>query len=208
MLTARYRQGELSYLLGDLPGARRALEAFTSAKVAHRGLEMAWTYLGDTCFGLQDFAPARIAYERSLSSYPSGRLAERAKYGLGRTLAELGEHERAISVLRELAAGGGPEWVERAWMQIGLIQKSAWQFAEAVDALVSLEKSAPSSALIPEARLHRAQALARLAKLARRKRFYEPCRRCAPEPTGTAGRARACHASSSSKTMPTLRLRH
>ena len=164
MLTARYRQGELAYLLGDLHGARRALEAFTRENVAHRGLEMAWTYLGDTCFGLQDFAQARIAYERSLAAYPAGRLVLRAKYGLGRTLAQLGEYDRALSVLRELASTGGPEWVDKAWLQIGLIRQSRGQFAAAVEAFTALEQAAPQSALTPEAQLHRALALARLNK--------------------------------------------
>ena len=93
-LTARYRLGELAYLLGDLAAARRSLEEFSAATADHPGLEMALTYLGDTCFGLQDFPPARAAYQRSLSAYPNGRLADRAKYGLGRTLAALGERSR------------------------------------------------------------------------------------------------------------------
>src|SRR5262249_62040997 len=51
-LTARYRPGELAYLTGDLGAARQALEAFTATTVDHPGLETAWTYLGDACFGL------------------------------------------------------------------------------------------------------------------------------------------------------------
>jgi len=164
-LSAQYRVGELSYLLGDMPAARRSLEAFTQAKVDHPAKEMAWTYLGDTCFGMKDMPRARLAYERSLSSYPRGRLADRAKYGLGRTLAELGERDEGLKRLRDLAKDGEPEWVDRSWLQIGLIQKSAGQFAEAVEAFASLEKAAPRSALRPEARLHRALALARLDRL-------------------------------------------
>ena len=41
--------------LAILPAARKALEAFTSAyRPSHPSLELAWTYLGDTCFGLED----------------------------------------------------------------------------------------------------------------------------------------------------------
>jgi len=161
-LTARYRLGELSYLVGDLAAARRALEAFTAIKVEHAGFETAWTYLGDTCFGLEDLPGARRGYERSLAAYPQGRLADRARYGLGRTLAGLGERDRAIAILQELARKGGPDWVDRAWLQIGLIRKSAGQFAEAVEALGALERAAPRSALKSEAQLHRALALVRL----------------------------------------------
>ena len=71
-LTARYRLGELAYLVGDLAAARRSLEEFSAATTDHPGLEMALTYLGDTCFGLQDFTAARVAYQRSLAAYPGG----------------------------------------------------------------------------------------------------------------------------------------
>jgi len=163
-LTARYRLGELAYLVGDLPAARRSLEEFTSATADHPGLEMAWTYLGDTCFGLRDFPRARLAYERSLAAYPHGRLAERAKYGLGRTLAALGNREQALTLLQELTKQVNPEWVDRAWLQIGLIRNSAGQFTEAVAAFATLEQVAPRSALRPEAKLQRALALVRLKR--------------------------------------------
>jgi cellulose synthase operon protein C len=183
-LSAQYRVGELSYLLGDMPAARRSLEAFTQAKVDHPAKEMAWTYLGDTCYGMNEMPRARLAYERSLSSYPRGRLADRAKYGLGRTLAELGERDEGLKRLRDLAKDGAPEWVDRSWLQIGLIQKSAGQFAEAVAAFASLEKAAPRSALRSEARLHRALALARLDRLVEAETLLTTLANDASEPLG------------------------
>ena len=165
-LTARYRLGELAYLLGDLRGSRSSLEEFTAATADHPGLEMAWTYLGDACFGLQEFSRARIAYERSLATYPQGKLVERAKYGLGRSLAALGEQERAERVLQELANQPKPEWVDRAWLQIGLIRKSAGLFEEAVAAFSAVERTVPGSPLAHEAQLQRALALIRLNRAA------------------------------------------
>ncbi len=163
--TARYRLGELSYLTGDLPAARRSLEAFTATRGDHQGLETAWTYLGDVCFALNDLPAARLAYERSLSAFPRGRMADRARYGLGRTLAGLGDRDRAVRVLGELAQKGAPEWVDRAWLQIGTTQQAAGRFAEVVEAMSALERAAPSSALKQEARLRRAQALVRLGRV-------------------------------------------
>ena len=77
-LTARYRLGELAYLLGDLPAARQSLEEFRAATSDHAGLEMALTYLGDTYFGLQDFAQAHSLSEvaGSLSPWSAGRASE------------------------------------------------------------------------------------------------------------------------------------
>jgi cellulose synthase operon protein C len=163
-LTARYRVGELSYLLGDMTAARQALEAFTRAKANHPALEMAWTYLGDACFGMKDMPGARLAYQQSLTLYPQGRLADRAKYGFGRTLAELGQPDEGLRRLRDLAKGGDPEWVDRAWLQIGLIEKSNGRLTDALAAFNSLETAAPRSALRADARLQQALTLAQLKR--------------------------------------------
>ena len=85
----RYRLGELSYILGDLPEARKWLESFLADAAKHPNQETAWTYLGDVRFGLDDLPAARTAYERSLADFPRGQLADRSRYGLGRTLAGL-----------------------------------------------------------------------------------------------------------------------
>ncbi len=162
--TARYRVGELSYLTGDLTAARRALETFTAAQPGHPGQEMAWTYLGDACFGLGDLPAARRAYERSLALYPRGRMASRAKYGLARTLADSGERDRALETLQELVTAAEPDWVDRAWLQIGLIRSAAGQYAGAVEAFSTLERVAPKSPFLHQARLQRALALARLER--------------------------------------------
>lgn len=162
--TARYRVGELSYLTGDLAAARRALETFTGEKAPHPALETAWTYLGDVCYALNDMSAARSAYERSLADHARGRLADRARYGLARTLAVLGDRDRALRLLRDLAQRGGPEWVDRAWLQIGTIELAAGRPAEAVEALTTLERTVPASALKGEARLRRARALDRLGR--------------------------------------------
>ncbi len=163
-LTARYRVGELAFLLGDLVTARRSLEEFSAATKDHPGLEMGLTYLGDTCFTLRDYQPARAAYERALAMFPRGRLVDRARFGLGRTLAALEEREAALTVMRELTAPSRPEWVDRAWLQIALIQKGGGHYQEALDALDTLERVAPRSPQLSEARLQRALVLVRMGR--------------------------------------------
>jgi cellulose synthase operon protein C len=163
-LSARFRLGELSYLLGELAAARAHLEAFTSAKTDHPSRELAWTYLGDARLGLDDPPGAKAAYERSLAGYPRGRSADRARFGLARALAATGERDRALSLLDELVKKGLPEWVDRCWLQIGLIRESAGRPAEAIDAFSTLERVAPGSLLKPEARLHRGLAIAGLGR--------------------------------------------
>jgi cellulose synthase operon protein C len=182
--SAQYRLGELSYLLGDLPAAREALEKFTSAGGQHPSLESAWTYLGDTCFGLEDMPQAKAAYERSIAAYPQGRTADRARYGLARTLAVSGERDKALVMLEALTKKGSPDWADRCWLQIGLIQESAGRLPEAVQAYQSLERIAPSSALAPEARLHRAIALVGLGRKPEAEGLLEVLATSGPEATG------------------------
>ena len=79
--------GELSYLLVNLPAARKALQAFTSGRKDHPSLELAWTYLATLVSGSTTWAGRKLAYERSLAAYPQGRTADRARYGLARSLA-------------------------------------------------------------------------------------------------------------------------
>lgn len=165
-LTAQYRVGETSYMLGDLPAARRALEQFTATASAapggHRNLETAWPYLGEVCLRMHDLPRARQAYEQSLKLHPKGRLADRARFGLGRTLALQGKADEAVALLTELAEHGGGDWTDRAWLQIGEAEVEAGRLAEAVKAFETLERVAPRSPLVFEGKLNRAEALVKL----------------------------------------------
>jgi len=160
--TAWYRLGELSYMLGDLPAAREALERFTADPAPHVNLETAWTYLGDVRLGLDDPGAAREAYETSLERFPKGRLADRARYGLGRSLAAIGETAAALDALEELVDRGTADWLDKGLLQIGKIELAAGRFEEAEKAFARLAEVAPQSALAMEAQLRRAEALMRL----------------------------------------------
>jgi cellulose synthase operon protein C len=160
--TARYRVGETAYMIGDLPLARQALETFTAENPDHRHLETAWPYLGDVYLRLGDLPRARKAYDEALASYPEGRLADRARFGLGRTLALQGDSEAALKVFNVLVERGGPEWIDRSWLQIGQILAGSGQFAKAIEAFETLEKLAPRGQLVAESRLNRAEALLQL----------------------------------------------
>ncbi|MBX6313443.1 MAG: tetratricopeptide repeat protein [Isosphaeraceae bacterium] len=160
--TAWYRVGETAYMLGDLAAARAALGTYTEGDPKHRYQDLAWTYLGDVCFALKDLPAARRAFEQALRSYPEGRLADRARYGLARTLAGQGETDRALTLFNTLVERGDRAWAEKAQYQIGEVRAAAGQYAEAVSAYEALEQAAPRSPLIPEARLHKAECLARL----------------------------------------------
>ncbi|OJW15665.1 MAG: hypothetical protein BGO49_15590 [Planctomycetales bacterium 71-10] len=159
--TAWYRLGELSYMLGDLPAAREALERFTSGPADHANLETAWTYLGDVRLALDDPAGARTAYEESLGRFPDARLADRARYGLARSLAATGDGPKALEVLDELIRRGPPEWLDKARLQVGKIELAAGRFEAAEQAL---GKVGPGP-IQAEARLRRGQALMRLDRL-------------------------------------------
>lgn len=162
--TALFRVGETSYFLHDLPAARKALEDFTQSNPKHRDLESALPYLGDVCFQLRDLPAARRAYEKSIDLYPSGRLADRARYWLGLTEMAQGQNEDALRLFADLARRKVPEWSEKAQYQLAQVRLSAGQFAEAAEAYDTLERAYPKSPQLPEARLHRAEALLKLGR--------------------------------------------
>jgi TolA-binding protein len=172
--TAWYRLGELGLMLGDLAEARRALEHFTAGEPGHPNLETAWAYLGDACFALNDLPAARRAYERSLEDFPRGRLADRSRYGLARTLGGLGETQKSLELMIGLAKSGSPEWVERSWIQAARLQIGMGRFAEVVESLEALERVAPRSPFGAEARLLRAEALAKLGRLREAEEWVAP----------------------------------
>lgn len=164
--TAWYRVGEAAFMLGDLPAAQHAMETYTEKYPKHRFNETAWPYLADVCLRLGDLPKARRAYEKALADFPKGRLVDRAKLGLGRTLAQQGETEAALKVLDDLTRTGGVDWATKAWFHIGQVRSTAGEYAQAVEAYDTLAKTAPQSPLLPEARLRRAEALLKLDRAA------------------------------------------
>jgi TolA-binding protein len=161
--TARYRSGETAYVLNDLPAARRYLEAYTASGPADRRyLQPAWSHLGEVDYRLGDLPAARKAYENALVGNPQGSLASRSRLGLGRVLAALNEPAPALRALRDLADRGGPEWLDKAQIEIGRIEAGAGRWPEALDAFEAAEKASPRGPLVAEARVERAEALARL----------------------------------------------
>lgn len=172
--TARYRLGELSYMLGDLSAARKALETYVAGPPGHSNLETGWTYLGDVCLALDDLSSARKAYERALADFPEGQFADRARYGLGKALAGLGEADAALKTLGELALRGHADWVERARLQMARIQLSGGHPAAALQSLEALDRANPRVAQKSESMLLKAEALARLNRKPEARRLLEP----------------------------------
>ena len=162
--TALYRIGETAYMLGDLAGARKAFESYTAENPNHKHVDTAWPYLGDVCLRIGDAAKAREAYETSLKANPNGKLAARARFGLGRALALLGELDAALAQFKTLADEGGKDWADRAWYQTGQTEVMAGHDEKALAAFLEVERVAPQSPVVQEAKLNRAEALGRLGR--------------------------------------------
>ena len=145
--------------------ARQAFETFTTKYPNHKHLDTAWPYLGDVCLRTGDLPRRGRAYEQSLQrAHPEGRLADRARFGLGRALALQGETDKALAAFSRLAEKGGKDWADRAWFQIGQVEAQAKHYDKAVEAFATVEQVAPQSPLVAEARLNRAEALRKLGR--------------------------------------------
>ncbi len=163
---AVYRIGETAYVVGDLPAARKYLEAYVGSNPSDRRyLQAAWSHLGDVDFRLNDLPAAQKAYENSLAGNPQGSLASRAKLGLGRVLAAQ-ERDRA-----GLAGPPRPRLDRRRRVvRQGLARSRLDRVGPRPLGRVrprpseSLEKATPRSPLVAEARIERAEALGHLNK--------------------------------------------
>jgi len=178
---ARFRVGEAAYLTGDMAAAREALEAFTAGNPGHRLLEDAWPRLGDVYVRQADWAKARRAYEQALALRADGPAADRSRLGLGRALAAQGQADAALTVLGEVVGRGKGELADRARLEVGKVQAAAGRPAEAAEAFEGLEKAAPRSPLAAEARLGRAEALARLGRRDEAEALLRPLAADAPQ---------------------------
>ena len=98
-----------------------------------------------------------------------------------------GNATRRSAIMQELAKSSKPEWVDRAWLQIGLIRKADGRLAEAAEAFATLERVTPKSSLGPEAQLQRALVLLRLERDAE----AEPLLRATASNASAAAGARA-----------------
>ena len=165
--TAGYRLGETAYLLSDLRVARQALEKFTAENPGHRQLEMAWPYLGDICLRLDDLPLRQTGLRPGAGDVSPGPARGSGTVRTGPDPGTAGRSGGAAKVLQTLVANGSPEWTDRAWLQIGQILANSGQPAPAVEAFETLERVAPKSLLIPEARLDRAKALLQLGRCRR-----------------------------------------
>ncbi len=161
-------------LLGDLPRARKSLEDFIGRFKTHRFHPAALVNLGDVDYREGRFANAKQTYESALETTDAGRIGERARYGLGLASAELGEGDRAISLLHELAKQNAAEWADRAWYQIGRINLARGKPAEALEAWEALEKAAPKSRLIASVRIDRGVAFGQLKQFDKAESILQP----------------------------------
>ena len=157
--TAAFRAGESAYLMNDLPAARKALTFYLDTYPNHAQRAAALPELGDACFKMNDFAGAKTAYETALAVDPDGRLANRTRFFLGRTLAGLKEIEPARKILETLAAANDPEWSGKARLQIGQILMADGKAIEAEAIFADIERLHPEGVSAEEARLRRAEAM-------------------------------------------------
>ena len=162
--SALFRLGEAAYLMRDLPAARQALERYVQAYPGHAQQQVAWPYLGATRYELGELELAQQALEKAISDYPQSPLADRSRYTLAKVLSARGEADRAITLLRELAARNPAEWSDRARIQLGQVQLSAQRLDDALTTFKELERTLPPNAQLADVRLRLAETLIALKR--------------------------------------------
>ena len=122
------------------------------------------------------------AYERSLADFPKGQLANRSRFGLGRTLADLGEIDLATKRFSDLAAQGSSDWTDRALLQLGKTQLAGGRYDPAVKTLETLDRPGTPQRTEGRGHLVRAEACAGSIARQRPRRCSNPWLPRAPKP--------------------------
>ena len=172
--TAAFRAGEAAYLMKDFAAARLALSSYLESYPEHGHRETAWPELGDSCYHLNDLAGAKRAYEKALELEPAGRLANRSRFFLGRTLATLGETDASLAALDALAGANDPDWSGKARLQAGQVLLAEGRAAEAAERFAAIEAEPPAGVTPAEARLRRSEALIALGRHDEAEGFLAP----------------------------------
>jgi TolA-binding protein len=171
--TARFRIGETDYLLGNLAAARAELEEFTTRYPDHKHLDTALPCLGDIYLRLGEPSKARAAYEKAIELFPDQPM-DRAKLGLAQALGASKEPEKARAILAALIARAPRDQADKARYQLGLVEAGAGKYEAAVAAFEAVERANPRGAMVPEARLGRAEALDKLGHAAEAEAIWRP----------------------------------
>jgi TolA-binding protein len=158
-VSARFRVGETSYLLGDLDKAAKALKDYLATSPAdHPQRDSALVYAGDVALRQEKAVEAEKLYRQSIETFPKGRLVTRAIFGLGRACSLQKKHDQAVEQFRKLREAGGKEWTERADYQIALELIAARKPEEAAATLQILEKASSDGPLTADVRMKLAEA--------------------------------------------------
>lgn len=158
--SAQFRVGETSYLMGDMQRAGEALKLFLDeAPAEHPQRDSALVYAGDVALRQEKPDAAIGFYQKAIEAFPTGRLTTRAVFGLGRSLAQKGQHKEALEQFQKLQKTGGQEWNERAWYQIVLENLELKQTAAATQALAELKMANPRGQLLADATWRLAEAV-------------------------------------------------
>ena len=144
---ATYRVAECSYLLNDYAAAELEFSQFLGLAPKHELVEWALPYLGDTLLQRKKMTLAAAAFQKSLEQHPQGRMADDARFGLGRCYEALDRDDDAARVYRTLAANPSGRHADRAQLKVAAYYFSAGKFNEAAVAYDAVKKTFPNSKL-------------------------------------------------------------
>lgn len=139
MAAARYGAGEAALLLKDYNQAVQLLLPFQDGDL-YRHLpgtsDRALVRLGHAYIALNQWEPARRAFENVVSRFPRSPFAGEARYYMGLALQNLKQFDPAINAYTELINRSGSEYAARAQIGIGLCRMEQKRPQDAANAFM------------------------------------------------------------------------
>lgn len=151
---ATYRIAECSYLLDDLEKAEPELIAFLTKYPADLLGDRALPYLGDVELRLNKIDKARQTFQDALKKFPDGPMAEDCEFGLAKCFEAKKDLPAAIAIYTRLAANTKSERAPEAQLNLGNRLYDLDKYPEAAAAFDKLEKTFPTSPLLPVSHLN------------------------------------------------------
>ncbi|RMG38799.1 MAG: tetratricopeptide repeat protein [Planctomycetota bacterium] len=146
----RYRIGECSYMLDDLPAAAKELELFVARHPTHPLNEWALPYLADTQLRLGQADRAIRTFRTALQRFPKGKLAADVRFGLAKALEASGDTEQAVAHYRQIVKDRLPGFAEKAQLSLATLLMRKGDDAAAArefDRFAELFPDSPDAAL-------------------------------------------------------------
>lgn len=138
---ANFRMAEIAYRTQDVQ-ATTMLETFIRENPNSELVQFSAAYLGEARLQRNEPQLAQHVFEKVLSQFPQSSMKDEYQLGLGKALQMQHRHEDARKYFDQLIAQGGPNIINQARLQLGLLEFAQSNWSQAIDYFTEVKRNA------------------------------------------------------------------